>query len=61
LIPEGFDFAGIPGISREIRDKLARVRPRTLGQAGRIPGVTPAAVAILDTYLSIRSRGTADA
>jgi tRNA uridine 5-carboxymethylaminomethyl modification enzyme len=52
-IPDGFCFGGIPGLSREIRDKLERVRPRTLGQAGRIPGVTPAAIAILDVYLSL--------
>mgnify|MGYP005836141599 CR=1 FL=1 len=56
-IPDAFDFATIPGLSREIRDKLDRVRPRTLGQAGRIPGVTPAAVAVLNTYLAIRARG----
>lgn len=53
-IPEGFDFAGIPGLSTEIRLKLERVRPETLGQAGRIPGVTPAAIAVLDVYLSLR-------
>jgi tRNA uridine 5-carboxymethylaminomethyl modification enzyme len=52
-IPDDFQFAGIPGLSREIQDKLSRVRPGTLGQAGRIPGVTPAAVAILDCYLSV--------
>jgi tRNA uridine 5-carboxymethylaminomethyl modification enzyme len=52
-IPAGFEFEGIPGLSREVQDKLARVRPATLGQAGRIPGVTPAAIAILDVYLSI--------
>ena len=44
---------GIPGLSREIRDKLERVRPATLGQAARIPGVTPAAIAVLDVYLSV--------
>jgi tRNA uridine 5-carboxymethylaminomethyl modification enzyme len=52
-IPDDFEFAGIPGLSREIQDKLARVRPGTLGQAARIPGVTPAAIAILDCYLSV--------
>jgi tRNA uridine 5-carboxymethylaminomethyl modification enzyme len=52
-IPESFGFDGIPGLSREIREKLQRVRPATLGQAARIPGVTPAAVAILDVYLSL--------
>lgn len=52
-IPLDFGFREIPGLSREICDKLERVRPDTLGQAGRIPGVTPAAVAILDVYLSL--------
>ena len=52
-IPGEFQFAGIPGLSREIQDKLARVRPGTLGQAARIPGGTPAAIAILDVYLSV--------
>jgi tRNA uridine 5-carboxymethylaminomethyl modification enzyme len=52
-IPAEFGFGGIPGLSREVREKLERVRPATLGQAGRIPGVTPAAVAILDVYLSL--------
>ena len=52
-IPAEFGFQGIPGLSREIREKLERVRPTTLGQAARIPGVTPAAVAILDVYLSL--------
>ena len=51
-IPGDFGF-GIPGLSREVQDKLERVRPSTLGQAARIPGVTPAAVAILDVYLSV--------
>ncbi|MBN9657013.1 MAG: tRNA uridine-5-carboxymethylaminomethyl(34) synthesis enzyme MnmG [Acidobacteria bacterium] len=52
-IPAGFAFRGIPGLSREICDKLERVQPETLGQAARIPGVTPAAVAVLDCYLSL--------
>jgi len=52
-IPAGFGFDGIPGLSREVRDKLNRVRPATLGQAARIPGVTPAAVAVLDVYLGL--------
>ena len=56
VIPESFEFAGIPGLSREISDKLIAVRPGTLGQASRIPGVTPAAVAILDCYLSVGDR-----
>jgi tRNA uridine 5-carboxymethylaminomethyl modification enzyme len=52
-IPPEFGFGGIPGLSREVRDKLERVRPETLGQAARIPGVTPAAIAVLDVYLSV--------
>ncbi len=52
-IPAGFQFAGIPGLSNEAKQKLERVRPQTLGQAGRIPGITPAAIAVLDVYLSL--------
>jgi tRNA uridine 5-carboxymethylaminomethyl modification enzyme len=52
-IPSDFEFSHIPGLSTEVRQKLQRVRPETLGQAGRIPGVTPAAVAVLDVYLSL--------
>lgn len=55
-IPPDFDYSGVPGLSREIREKLERVRPETMGQAGRIPGVTPAAVAVLDCYLSLGAR-----
>jgi tRNA uridine 5-carboxymethylaminomethyl modification enzyme len=52
-IPSDFSYESIPGLSREARQKLGRVRPATLGQAGRIPGVTPAAVSVLDVYLSL--------
>ena len=52
-IPSDFCYTDIPGLSREVREKLTRVKPDTLGQAGRIPGVTPAAVAILDVYLTV--------
>jgi tRNA uridine 5-carboxymethylaminomethyl modification enzyme len=52
-IPASFQFAGIPGLSSEAKQKLERVRPQTLGQAGRIPGITPAAIAVLDVYLSL--------
>jgi tRNA uridine 5-carboxymethylaminomethyl modification enzyme len=51
-IPADFSYSGLPGLSREVSEKLERVRPATLGQAARIPGVTPAAVAILDLYLT---------
>ena len=52
-IPQDFCYTEIPGLSREVSEKLDRVRPNTLGQAGRIPGVTPAAVAVLDVYLTV--------
>jgi tRNA uridine 5-carboxymethylaminomethyl modification enzyme len=52
-IPSGFVFTNIPGLSNEAKQKLERVRPQTLGQAGRIPGITPAALAVLDVHLSL--------
>jgi tRNA uridine 5-carboxymethylaminomethyl modification enzyme len=55
-IPEDMDFSEISGLSREIVEKLTRVRPRTLGQARRIPGMTPAALTLLNIYLELRSR-----
>lgn len=57
-IPASFRFEAVPGLSREIQDKLTHVRPTTLGQAARVPGVTPAAVAILDVYLRLAPRPT---
>ena len=50
-IPEGFPFARVPGLSREAVQRLSQVRPETLGQASRIPGMTPAAVAVLGVFL----------
>ena len=50
-IPDQFQYRGLPGLSNEVVEKMERVRPRTLGQAGRIPGVTPAALSILDLHL----------
>ena len=55
-IPAGLEFSVIPGLSSEVREKLERVRPGTLGQAGRIPGMTPAALAVLDVYLTVSAR-----
>lgn len=46
-IPDGFDYAGLPGLSNELKTKLERMRPQTLAQAGRIEGVTPAALALI--------------
>lgn len=54
VIPPDFRYEGIPGLSREIQEKLEAVRPATLGQASRISGVTPAAVAILAVLLRRR-------
>ena len=56
LIPAGLQYDEIPGLSTEVRQRLARVRPGTLGQAGRIPGVTPAAVAVLDVFLRVGNK-----
>ncbi|MGO9242714.1 MAG: tRNA uridine-5-carboxymethylaminomethyl(34) synthesis enzyme MnmG [Terriglobales bacterium] len=55
-IPPGLDYATVQGLSREVRDRLTRVCPETLGQASRIPGVTPAAIAVLDVFLSLMQR-----
>ncbi len=51
-IPEGFDYCSISNLSNEVREKLEAVRPTTLGQASRIPGITPAAVAVLMIQLN---------
>jgi tRNA uridine 5-carboxymethylaminomethyl modification enzyme len=50
-IPYDFPFGRVPGLSREVVQRLSQVRPETLGQASRIPGVTPAAVAVLGVFL----------
>jgi tRNA uridine 5-carboxymethylaminomethyl modification enzyme len=51
VIPGDFPFARVPGLSREVVHRLSQVRPETLGQASRIPGVTPAAIAVLGVFL----------
>ncbi len=61
LIPDWFDYARVSGLSREMNEKLTRVRPRTLGQASRIPGVTPAAVSLINVYIEIQARQQAAA
>jgi tRNA uridine 5-carboxymethylaminomethyl modification enzyme len=53
-IPATFDFEGIPQLRREAKDKLARIQPENLGQAGRISGITPADLAVLVLYLDGR-------
>jgi tRNA uridine 5-carboxymethylaminomethyl modification enzyme len=57
LIPEDFSYEGLPGLTREAIERLSEVRPETLGQAGRVPGVTPAAVAVLGFHVEKRRRG----
>ena len=54
-IPEGFDYSVVPGLSSEIREKLANFRPRSLGQASRISGVTPVAISLLMVRLHEKS------
>jgi tRNA uridine 5-carboxymethylaminomethyl modification enzyme len=56
VIPASFEYAGISGLSREMQETLTRVRPQTLGQASRIPGVTPAAVSLLHVHLEVGER-----
>lgn len=53
-IPAEFSYLGLPGLSNEASERLRLVRPETLGQASRIPGITPAAIAVLDVYLSLQ-------
>jgi tRNA uridine 5-carboxymethylaminomethyl modification enzyme len=55
-IPEWFDYKSVSGLSREMQEKLQRIRPQTIGQASRIPGVTPAAVSLVNVYIEIQGR-----
>jgi tRNA uridine 5-carboxymethylaminomethyl modification enzyme len=56
-IPLGFNYAAIAGLTAEVREKLIRLQPATLGQASRIPGITPAAVAILSIAIKVKIEG----
>jgi tRNA uridine 5-carboxymethylaminomethyl modification enzyme len=60
-IPAWFDYTQVSGLSREMNEKLQRVRPRTIGQASRIPGVTPAAVSLINVYIEIQAKRFASA
>jgi tRNA uridine 5-carboxymethylaminomethyl modification enzyme len=51
-IPSGFAYKSVPGLSAEVIQRLSQVKPETLGQASRIPGMTPAAVSVLSIYIS---------
>ena len=55
-IPEWFDYTQVSGLSREVQEKLTRVRPSTLGQASRIPGVTPAALSLVNVFIEIQGK-----
>jgi tRNA uridine 5-carboxymethylaminomethyl modification enzyme len=55
-IPDWFDYQAVSGLSREMQEKLGNVVPQTLGQASRIPGVTPAAVSLINVYIEIQCR-----
>ncbi|MBE2295295.1 MAG: FAD-dependent oxidoreductase, partial [Phycisphaerales bacterium] len=60
-LPPALDYAEVRGLSREVREKLERHRPQTLGQASRIPGMTPAAVSLLLVHLKHCRSGTISA
>ena len=55
-IPAGFDYAAVRGLSAEVQQKLERVRPQTVGQAQRIPGMTPAAISLLLVHIARQKR-----
>jgi tRNA uridine 5-carboxymethylaminomethyl modification enzyme len=55
-IPDWFDYHSVSGLSREMQEKLLKIRPRTLAHASRIPGVTPAAVSLVNVYIEIQGR-----
>ncbi len=59
-IPEWFDYRKVSGLSREVVEKLTKVQPLTLGQAARIPGITPAAVSLVNVYIEIFQRRAAE-
>jgi tRNA uridine 5-carboxymethylaminomethyl modification enzyme len=56
LLPADLDYRQLAGLSNEVRHKLSELRPETLGQAARVPGITPAAVSILLVHLKKRGR-----
>ena len=57
-IPSGFDYAPLAGLSLEAREKLAKIQPRSVGQASRIPGVSPADIACLTIALTTHRKAT---
>ncbi len=59
-IPADIDFNAIPALKKEAKVRFSEIRPQTIGQAGRIPGITPADVALLTIWLEKRDRSTSD-
>jgi len=55
-IPDWFDYRAVSGLSREMQEKLTKVKPRTIGHASRIPGVTPAAVSLVNIFIEIQGK-----
>ena len=58
-IPNWFDYRAVSGLSREMQEKLTKIKPRTIGQASRIPGVTPAAVSLVNIFIEIQAKRNA--
>src|SRR5947209_12080670 len=58
-IPSSFDYTSVSGLSREMKEKLMHVRPATIGQASQIPGVTPAALSLVNVYIEIQAKRAA--
>ena len=58
-IPGWFDYTSVSGLSREMQEKLIRVKPATIGQASRIPGVTPAALSLINVFIEIQAKRSA--
>lgn len=56
-IPETIEYSSLPGLSNEMVERLTRVRPQTIGQAMRIPGITPAAITLLTVHVELQARG----
>jgi tRNA uridine 5-carboxymethylaminomethyl modification enzyme len=59
-IPSGFQYGRLPGLRQEVIQRLVEVQPRTIGQARRVPGVTPAAIAVVSAYVRRYSEGAAE-
>ncbi|HEV2110501.1 MAG TPA: tRNA uridine-5-carboxymethylaminomethyl(34) synthesis enzyme MnmG, partial [Gammaproteobacteria bacterium] len=58
-LPANLDYSSVSGLSHEVQQKLSSLRPETLGQAARIPGITPAAISLLLVHLKKRSSSAA--